>query len=66
MRAIDVYKTRVIELIDEAKLDGLEIGTYEIKIEGYEKGIEYGITISDGKDMIKVPVYKDNSVEVLE
>lgn len=66
MRAIDVYKTRVMALIDEAKLDGLKIGTYEVKIEGYDKPIECGISISDGKEMIKVPTDKDDTVEVLE
>lgn len=66
MRAIDVYKTRLMELIDEANLDGLKIETYETTMEGCDEPIECGISISDGKDRIKVPTYKDDTVEVLE
>lgn len=64
MRAIDVYKTRIMELIDEAKLDNIKIETYEIRIVGYDDLIECGISIFDGKDRIEIPTYKNNTVEV--
>lgn len=58
MKTIDIYKTRVMELLDEAKLDGIEIVPYEIRIEGYDEIMETGICVSDGKDRIQIPTYK--------
>lgn len=66
MRAIDVYKTRIMELIDEAKLDSIKIEIYERRIVGYDNPIECGISIFDGKDRIEVPTYKNNAVEVID
>lgn len=58
MKTIDIYKTRVMELIDEAKIDGVEIVPYEIKIEGYDEIVETGICVYDGNDRIQIPTYK--------
>lgn len=66
MLRIDVYKRKVEKLINEAKLCGVEIQTYEVMMEGCDKPIECGISISDGKNRVKVPTYKDNTIEVLE
>ena len=66
MRTIDIYNTKIMELIEKAKLDGLKVNTYETKIKGYEKPIECGISITDGKDNIKIPIYKDDTIEILE
>lgn len=63
MRTIDVYKTRFMKLIDEVKLNKLQIHIYEVKIEGYDETIEYGISISDEKNKVKIPIYKDVTIE---
>ena len=66
MKAIDVYKTRVMEIIDEAKMDGIQIAAYEKKFEDDNEIFELGIVISDGKDTIHIPTWKDESVEIVE
>lgn len=66
MKAIDVYKTRVMEIIDEAKIDGIQIDVYENKFEDDNEIFELGIRISDGKDTIHIPTWKDESMEIIE
>ena len=66
MKAIDVYKTRVMEIIDEAKMDGIQIAAYEKKFEDDNEIFELGIVISDEKDTIHIPTWKDESVEIVE
>ncbi len=66
MKAIDVYKTRIIEIIDEAKLDGIQIDAYEKKFEDDNELFELGIRISDGKDIVHIPTWKDESIEIVE
>lgn len=65
MKAIDVYKTRIMEIIDEAKLDGIQIAAYEKKVDDNEL-FELGIHISDGENLIHIPTWKDESIEIIE
>lgn len=65
MKAIDVYKTRIMEIIDEAKLDGIQITAYEKKVDNNEL-FELGIRISDGENLIHIPTWKDESIEIIE
>ncbi|MCX4299944.1 MAG: hypothetical protein OSJ73_23525 [Lachnospiraceae bacterium] len=66
MKAADVYKTRIMEIIDEGKLDGIQIAAYEKKFEDDNEIYELGIRISDGKDIIHIPTWKDESIEIIE
>ena len=66
MKAVDVYKTRIMEIIDEWKLDGIQIAAYEKKFEDDNEIYELGIRISDGKDIIHIPTWKDESIEIIE
>ena len=66
MKAVDVYKTRIMEIIDEGKLDGIQIAAYEKKFEDDNEIYELGIRISDGKDIIHIPTWKDESIEIVE
>lgn len=66
MKAVDVYKTRIMEIIDEGKLDGIQIAAYEKKFEDDNEIYELGISISDGKDIIHIPTWKDESIEIIE
>jgi hypothetical protein len=66
MKAVDVYKTRIMEIIDEGKLDGIQIAAYEKKFEDDNEIYELGIRISDGKDIIHIPTWKDESIEIIE
>ena len=66
MKAVDVYKTRIMEIIDEGKLDGIQIAAYEKKFEDDNEIYELGIRISDGKDIIHIPTWKGESIEIIE
>ena len=66
MKAVDVDKTRIMEIIDEGKLDGIQIAAYEKKFEDDNEIYELGIRISDGKDIIHIPTWKDESIEIIE
>lgn len=66
MKTIDVYKTRIMEIIDEAKLDNIQIAAYEKKFEDNNELFELGIRISDGTDIIHIPTWRDESIEIIE
>lgn len=66
MKVIDVYKTRIMEIIDEAKLDNIQIAAYEKKFEDNNELFELGICISDGEDVIHIPTWRDESIEIVE
>lgn len=52
------YKEKLVELMNQAKLDNVEIVPYSIKIEGYDNPVETGICIQEGEHRIKIPTYK--------
>lgn len=66
MNVIKMYKKSVKDMIDKAKLDRIQIKAYELKFEESNETFELGICISDGKDTIRIPTWKDESIEIVE
>lgn len=57
------YKEKLVELMNQAKLDGVEIIPYSVKIEGYDDIVETGICIQEGKIKFKYLHMKFNYLE---
>lgn len=55
---IETYKEKLVELMEQAKSDGIEIIPYLVKIEGYDNVVETGICIQEGQNRILIPTYK--------
>ena len=55
---LEEYKEKLVELMNQAKLDDVEIVPYLIKIEEYDDPVETGICVQEGEHRIKIPTYK--------
>lgn len=52
------YKEKLVDLMNQAKLDNVEVVPYSIKIEGYDDPVEIGICVQEGEHRIRIPTYR--------